>query len=440
MKGMEKLAIIGGGAAGLAAAITAARTLRAQGVVGGRPSNGNAVDVVIYEADERVGRSILATGNGRCNFSNIRVNPSVYRNATFVEQAFSALELQTASASAEKAARNPVHEFFSGLGLIWREESEGRLYPFANKASSVLDVLRFAAAAEGVCEACCRMVVRVDAPQNTGGHFHLRFADGAIEHARAVIIATGGRALKTLELPRSLVRLQTQPVLGPLRTDTALTKTLNNIRVRCNISLTDACGREKACENGEVLFRDYGVSGIAVFNLSRFAEAGDILHIDLLPQISYTEIEGFLFVRRKRLMQKGQPPSFEAFLRGMLLPQVARVVLSEVGWCPDAMFEKEDVSLLARALKELPLVVGGIGDARQCQVMCGGLSTDSFNARTMEARAVSGLYAAGEALDVDAPCGGYNLHWAWASGMAAGYAAAYRLADAALGGRGGFDA
>ena len=129
---MGRLAIIGGGAAGLAAAVTAARELRLLGVPG---------DVAVYEADERVGRSILATGNGRCNFSNARIDAGAYRNAAFVEAALGALAAcseEMAGLAPEgtcgAAGPDPVHAFFAGLGLVWREEGEGRLYPLANKA------------------------------------------------------------------------------------------------------------------------------------------------------------------------------------------------------------------------------------------------------------------------------------------------------------------
>ena len=135
MAGMEKLAIIGGGAAGLAAAVAAAREAR---------NRGADAEVVVFERDDRVGRSILATGNGRCNFSNAQVDAGLYRNAAFVGDALLALTRQ------QRRGGDSVCAFFKELGLVWREESEGRLYPFANKASSELDVLRTAATASGV--------------------------------------------------------------------------------------------------------------------------------------------------------------------------------------------------------------------------------------------------------------------------------------------------
>ena len=404
---MGRLAIIGGGAAGLAAAVTAARELRMLGVPG---------DVAVYEADERVGRSILATGNGRCNFSNARIDAGAYRNAAFVGSALGALT----------AGSDPVHAFFADLGLVWREEGEGRLYPLANKATSVLDVLRAAAADFGVREACGRRAVRLDVPDHPGGRFHIRFADGTVGHADAVVLATGGRTAREL-LPESIGFAAARPVLGPLRTATDVVRHLNNLRVRCAVTLAGPDGAPKARETGELLFRDYGVSGIAVFNLSRFAEPGDRLLVDLLPQMPEGDCAGFLHARRRRLSADGRPLSREAFLRGMLLPAVARAVLEEAGLAPGAPLAKCDVPALAAALKAFPLEVRGIGDERQCQVRRGGADVAAFDPPTLEARAVPGLHVVGEALDVDAPCGGYNLHWAWASGILAGRAAATRL-------------
>ena len=178
-----------------------------------------------------------------------------------------------------------------------------------------------------------------------------------------------------------------------------------------------------------MLFRDYGVSGIAVFNLSRFAEPGDLLLIDLLPAVPAAECEGFLHTRRKRLGVAGRTVTGDDLLRGMLLPAVAQAVLKEAGLRESAPLTKANVPELARALKAFPLVVRGMGDARQCQVSRGGFAVEAFDACTMEAQGVPGLHVVGEALDVDAPCGGYNLHWAWASGILAGRHAA-RIAEA----------
>lgn len=413
---MKKLAIIGGGAAGLTAAIAAGEALRAAQA---------RAEIVVYEADERLGRSILATGNGRCNFSNAHADGALYRNAPFVGRALDELTRQTSARGRDVTTcftSDPVHQFFFERGLVWREESEGRLYPLANKATSVLEVLRGALHLAGATEACERRAVRIDAPKKPDERFHIRFADGAVEHADAVIVAVGGRVASTL-LPPVIPLNDMQPVLGPLRTETAAIKSLNNVRVRCAVSLVSRSGELKAHEVGEILFRDYGVSGIAVFNLSRFAQPGDVLSIDFLPHVPEGEAEAFLRNRLACLGCAGKI-SAEDVCRGMLLPAVARVVLKAAGMRAEAAFGDGSISALARALKAISLEVQGIGDVRQCQVQRGGVRVDVMDASTMEVQAVPGLYVVGEALDVDAPCGGYNLHWAWASGLLAGRAAA----------------
>ena len=442
------------------------------------------IEVVVFEADERVGRSILATGNGRCNFSNAHVEAGCYRNAAFVAAAFGALEAcgtgqGHAAASdytgvsatlegvgmagfsggadegacgglagcasggvgaavsvgadeiASSGAGDPVHAFFAELGLMWREEGEGRLYPLANKASSVLDVLRAALARWGVRTACERRATRIDAPERPDGRYHVRFADGSVAHARSVIVATGGRTARDL-LPGGLPFVGQRSVLGPLRTDPTLTKPLNNIRVRCASTLVGPDGAPKAAETGEVLFRDYGVSGIAVFNLSRFAEAGDMLRIDLLPRMDAPMLEQLLLERRSRLFARAGSCTGDDVLRGMVLPAVGRGVLKAAGLRAEGPFGKRDAAPLAAALKGLALEVRGVGEPRQCQVRRGGFAVEAFDPRSCASRTMPGLHVVGEALDVDAPCGGYNLHWAWASGMLAGRAAAERLMKEAV--------
>lgn len=422
----KTVAVVGGGAAGLAAAAACGDALGAAR---------GAADVVVYEADERVGRSILATGNGRCNFSNARIDAALYRNAPFVAAAFEALAAAESRVGRRGGAGDgdPVHAFFADCGLVWREEAGGRLYPAANKASSVLDVLRAAVAAAGAREACGRRVERIEAPRAAGRRWTLRMADGAFERADAVIVTVGGRVARAL-LPEGLPYAAPRPVLGPLRTDTRAIRELDNIRVRCAVELRRAAGALcdaggglgslVAREEGEVLFRSYGVSGIAVFNLSRFAQEGDTLLIDLLPQVDAREAQGFLTTRRRRMAARGLASSCGELLRGLLLPQVARAVLRQAGLAASASPGKDALPALAGALKSFPLAVEGIADERQCQVRRGGFSVSAFDPATMQAQGHPGLFAAGEALEVDAPCGGYNLHWAWASGLLAGRAAA----------------
>lgn len=430
---MKTIAIIGGGAAGLAAAVAAGEALRAAAV----PAR-----VAVYEASDRVGRSILATGNGRCNFSNTQPDAALYRNELFVEEALAALEeargcqpVAGGDALAGEDTSNAVLRFFADHGLLWREESEGRLYPLANKATSVLDCLRAACAAADVEERVECEVATVEPPREEGGRFTLRLTDGRFERADAVIVAAGGTVARAL-LPEEVPFRASEPVLGPLATDVRWPRRLDNIRVRGALELWRD-GRREAREVGEVMFRKYGVSGIAAFNLSRLARPGDELAVDFLPAVSSDGATAFLAARRAQLAASlSHEVTWDDMLRGMVLTPVADVLLDAARLVGGRVAEDAGLASLARVLKGLRLPVTGLGDVRQCQVHRGGVEVGAVSTCSCELRAVPGMYVVGEALDVDAPCGGYNLHWAWASGLLAGWSAAGRLTGSSGSARG----
>ena len=334
-------------------------------------------------------------------------------------------------------ADNAVLRFFASLNLVWRQESEGKLYPLANKATVVLDVLRARARVLGVQEYCESPVVEVredaagdsSAGRASAGGYTLVLASGEELHADAVVVACGGKGIERLRLPGKLARKLGKPVLGPLRVEeTSLVKPLDNVRVRCAASLLDATGALVATETGEVLFRPYGVSGIAIFNLSRLAERkGQTLELDFLPNVADADAYSFVMERATRCQELGYDVCAETVLRGLVLPPVAQVVAKAARVSARLPFRPRDGEALAHTLKHFTLHVQGIGDERQCQVTRGGLEPRAFEAASLEARELPGLFACGEALDVDGPCGGYNLHWAWASGLLAGAAAARKV-------------
>lgn len=423
---MKKIAIIGGGAAGLMCAVVAARRLHAQKL---------PVQVCVFEASDKVGRSILRSGNGRCNFSNAQIDPAVYHNAQFVARALEHFEACCAAhnfaegpAGAAFLPPNGVVALFAQLGLLWRQESEGRLYPYANKASAVLDALRFELERLGVEVRVNSQVKSVEEPRTPGGPFTLRMADGAFERAAAVCVACGGQGaqgmLPAQTLAGARIEFEPQrPVLGPLAVREKLVKRLDNIRVRCEVALVGGAGAgaEIARERGELLFRKYGVSGIAIFNLSRLASPGDRLHINFVPEIPACELPQFLAARAALLKKThGKKLTCHVLLQGILLPLVAQAVLERAGVDSAAPVNHAAYEQIAAALSQFELTVVGIGDAAQCQVHRGGVAVDQVSAESMEFHHVKGLYVLGEALDVDAPCGGFNLHWAFVTGALAG--------------------
>ena len=391
---MKKIAIIGGGAAGLAAAISAAQSLCAQS---------KPYQVVVYEAADRIGKSILATGNGRCNFSNLGLEAQDYFNHDFVEKSFEVLP------------PSEVLAFFHNLGLMWYEEAQGRLYPLTNKASSVLDVLRFAAQDRGVEFRLRKNVCALTplAEPQTSHSVLVTCEDTQSELFDAAIVACGGKISASI-LPPQYRFINTQPLLAPLKTNTDAIKGLNNIRVRCEIR-----GGEKV-EYGEVLFREYGVSGIAVFNISRFVKTGETFLIDFLPTLSVEQVIKMLSVR---YVEKKQRSAVD-FCAGMFLPAVARAIMRMAGIAPNDPLAPQDITALAGAVKLFPLQNKGIESSRMAQVQRGGFALESFDPSTLQSRHDPGLFVVGESLDVDGPCGGFNLHWAWTSGILAGRAAA----------------
>lgn len=380
--------VIGGGAAGLTAAIAAARA-------GAR--------VTVLEAGARVGRKILASGNGRCNLDNTFVAPEAYNHPEFVGPVLSAHSC------------DDIRVFFSELGLLTYADDEGRIYPVTNAANSVLDVLRLECARLGVGERCEFEAARIDARD---GGFEVVSAGGERVTADSVVVSTGGGGRLLGSLGHTQVPLA--PVLGPIKTDPTYVRRLSGIRIRCAASLLDASGATLAAERGELLFRDYGVSGIMTFDLSRFLKGARDLSIDLFPDTPADELEALLAARIETLGWR----SAETFFDGMLHHTVAQVVLVAAGLDPRSPSAELPAQRLAALLKDFRLAVTGGPDAKAAQVTRGGARVDEFDPATLESRLVPGLFAAGEVLDIDGRCGGYNLHWAWASGIVAGTRAA----------------
>lgn len=367
----RQITIAGGGAAGLAAAVTAAR-------LGAR--------VTVLERADRLGKKILQTGNGRCNLTNTAVAPGAYNAPDFAAPALTG----TGCAG--------LRHFFDTLGLLTYSDAEGRVYPVSDAASSVLDVLRLSCEEYGVRTLCGFDAVRV-LPDGT-----VCAADGRTVPGDTVIVATGGGTVLLKSAGHRIVPFL--PVLCPLKTDTAPIRGLSGVRVKCAVTLLRG-GQTVITSRGELLFRDYGVSGIVVFDLSRYARPGDVLSLDLLPDVPLEAFCQLLAARKTAHPARGG----EAFLTGMFHSRVSAALLRAAGGTsPEA---------LARAVKGFSLTVEGCGDVKQAQVTRGGAALDAFDPATLRSRLQPNLYAAGEVLDIDGKCGGYNLHWAFASGILA---------------------
>ncbi|MBB3170858.1 aminoacetone oxidase family FAD-binding enzyme [Parvibacter caecicola] len=420
------IAVVGGGASGLAAAIAAAQTWRACGGGRAHAAAGRLLDIRIFEKDDRMGRSVLATGNGRCNVFNTRPEAGSYRNRPLVQAVLRAAESCRPPLAAVQG-QTAVERFFSGLGLVWREDEEGRCWPATNKASTVLDVLRAGCRANGARECCNSPVERIERT-GEGGRFALRLADGRICHADAVVVATGSGLADGL-LPGGIAVEPPTAMLCPLAVREKWVRSLENIRVRAKVRLVRGSQTVRR-QTGEVQFRKFGVSGIAVFNLSREARTGDELALDLLPALGEGEATPFLLHRMEAMgAALGRTPTVEETMAGLVLPRVAEVVLGQLGLEGGRPVAPGDIDRLAAALKNLSLTVTGLANNVSHQITRGGIATGQLVPETLQIASAPGLFAAGEAVDVDADCGGFNLLWAWASGYLAGTSAAKMLAE-----------
>lgn len=387
--------VLGGGAAGLAAAITAAEA---------------GADVVILERDLSCGLPILATGNGRCNFANVRLDARRFNDPGFVNEVCGPRWL------------DDVLAFFRTCGMRWCLEDD-RLYPVSRQAASVRNVLLARARAAGVVLACGREVLDVS---HTCGTARVAYAqpaggEGSLE-ARAVIVATGG-GLADYAGTLGLSTNPTAPVLCPLACEPSPLEALDGRRVHAQVALTKKDSFFPTWqERGEVLFRSYGLSGIVIFDASRRTETGDLLELDLVPDLNQSEL--------RQLVDPFAHGDFTpGCLDGVLDPEIARVIerLARERWhiaWPEHHEAASDSEALMMLVKVLPAQVAGPADTNHAQVTRGGLAPSEFDELTLASKVHPWLYACGEALDVDADCGGFNLAWAWKSGMVAGAAAA----------------
>lgn len=409
--------VIGGGASGLAAAITAARAGKS---------------VCIVERNVACGLKLLATGNGRCNLSNESIDPQRYNHPAFVESVMGPQPEQE------------LMGFFSSLGIMTTSE-EGRLYPRSLRAESVRDALLNVCDRLGITLICGANVasahkasegwaLQIDRParvlkakKHDDRKSELRSLRKALAdvprknealQAHAVIIATGGNPTgiaDTFRLPLTSLHPILCPVSATVAGDRAALKTLDGLRVRARLTLARNHS-ELWHEDGEVLFRTFGISGVAVFNLSRRIQRGDTILLDVFPDLSKDELLDMLNQRVKLL--GGFSPRNPRWLDGMLAPQLSCVVCTAFEQCHPG---SNDVIHLVSILKHFKLLVEGTAEERSAQVTRGGISIECVSAPGLCVSGVTGapLYVCGEALDIDADCGGFNLAWAWLSGIRA---------------------
>lgn len=429
---MISIGIIGGGASGIMAAITAAR---------------NGAKVTIIEQKERLGKKILSTGNGRCNLTNEYMESSCFRgeNTTSVSEVL------------ERFGYKDTLAFFGELGVLTKSKN-GYIYPRSEQAATIVDALEMELKRLGVR---CLLQTSVKSIRKTKKGFQVHAiekiskenpsAKNASKKKKKItdfverdtelsfdriILAAGGRAASVLgsdgsgytfakEFGHSLAPVV--PALVQLKSNDECFKKLAGIRTEGTVNLA-VDGKTKAADTGEIQLTDFGISGIPVFQVSRYAALGLYEHkdvtafVDFVPFCSEEEFKNILTSRLK----KWKDNTITEYLQGIFNKKLIPVFLDKMGMqynqqikdIPEKWFHE-----FASFCKNFKVEISGTNLFEQAQVCAGGVRMSEINNKTMESMCVDGLYLTGELLDIEGICGGYNLQWAWSTGFIAGQSA-----------------
>ncbi len=397
------IAVVGGGASGLAAAIGAAQSGSSQ--------------ITVFERLPRVGKKILSTGNGRCNLSNVEVCAECYSGDRELTEHLDSPE---------------TVEFFKSAGLITRTDRDGRIYPHSMTASSVLDALRYKANSCGVNTLTDSFISGI---KKENGLFILE-TNRETYLAKSVILATGGRAAPSFgsdgsgfALAQGLGHTVTElyPALAPLRTEINLVKSLKGLRMYAKASLY-VNGKIIDSKRGEVQFADGALSGICIFDLS-LAAAEHIgnctVSLDAAPDTDINGLTAILSATKQLRNNLSCDELLTCLMHKRIGLQILRTAnIDHTALC--GTLSKSDISSLARKIKDWRFPVTGVSDWSLAQSTLGGIPSNEVG-KGLSSLLMSGLFFCGEILNICGYCGGYNLDWAWRSGYTAGKAASRYL-------------
>ncbi len=397
-----EIAVIGGGASGLIAAITARKAGK---------------KVTILERKERILKKVLVTGNGRCNLTNARASISNYfgKNILLIENILNNFTPQN------------VMDFFYELGVICNEEERGKVYPLSGQASSVVDALRFEAEKLGIKIETEFYVRKIE---KDGFKFKIFSEDKRKIEANRVILSTGGQSYPELgsngsgfqlakDFGHSITKLS--PAIVQLKTEKYQVKGLQGIKA--DTSVTAYGDNKKICTyNGELLFTDYGISGNVVFNISFVMPLYKNVEfeIDFMKKFDYNELYELLRKRKKIMAHLTMENYFNGMINKKLGQFLSKMSGIEKLSKPVKDLNDNEIRKLCTSLKKYRINILETTGFKNAQVTAGGISLDEVNTDTLESKIIKGLYFSGEVLDVYGECGGFNLQWAWASGYIAG--------------------
>ena len=410
------IGIIGGGASGMAAALAA--------------SENKKNSVILLERQTRLGRKLLATGNGRCNLTNMHVPDRTVRTdgTGSVPANYHGDHPEFAEYALSRYSPEETRSWFRRLGLLTVAEESGRVYPWSDQANSVLDVLRYSLERDNIE---IRTGFEAAKIRRIGRGFAVSNTDETVECERLIIACGGiagtklGGSIAGYKLLKAMGHSSTRlrPALVQVKTDWPESASLRGVRAVCRASILHN-GAETAFSRGEVQFTEYGLSGPVIFEISRdvCTQPGDWeCELDLLPDLTENDLAEEL-----RIRCSGSRLNASELFVGLLHNRLGQVLVRTAGidmHTRAAALGSTELHAAAHAAKALTVKIKEPLGMDAAQVTAGGICTDEFDERTMESKSVPGLYVCGELLDIDGDCGGFNLQWAWSSGRLAGSAA-----------------
>ena len=403
--------IIGGGAAGIVAAISARRL---------------GANVTILERNPRIGKKILATGNGRCNYTNINTEVAHYsgNNPDFVKEILAQFTV------------SDTINFFTKLGISPLIEDKGKVFPRSEQASSILDVFLYELNELGVR---LKTDTLVKAIHRQKGKYLITTDNGEEFIADKVIITTGGKAMPSsgsdgrgYDLAEGLGHSTVEifPALVQLKLAGDFFKQIAGVKI---VGTAELILQDKILsqDRGDILFTNYGISGPPILQLSRLA--GQLLKDGAEPELKISLIDNLTAEALKndlenRWQTKPDKP-LDFSLVGLINKRLIPIILKNAGITklkkPVSALTPAEQARILNSLTDFRLKIRGTKGFTSAQVTAGGINTDEINPLTLESKINKGLYFAGEIIDIDGECGGYNLQWAWSSGYIAGQNAAY---------------
>lgn len=404
---VRNVVIVGGGASGLVAAISAAR---------------NGANVTIIEQKDRLGKKILSTGNGKCNLTNEYMELECFRgdDTSIVETVL------------EQFGYKETCEFFESLGVILKNR-QGYIYPISDQATTILEVL---------CSEIDHLNVTVKLNESVTGvtknkkGFYIKTSN-ANYSCDAVILATGGKASPVLGSDGSGYGIAKSfghkispvvPALVQLQGKGNFFKSISGVRTNAKVSLY-VDGELKGSDTGELQLTNYGISGIPVFQISRYAAKAlqakkkVRAELDFMPNMSSEELSDYIENRKLTQNYKLMNDFFVGMFHRKLIDMFLKIAKVDLKTSVKDVSERQ-WQILLKLFKSFFVEIEGTNPFEQAQICAGGVKTTEVNSSTLESLLENGLYLTGELLDIDGICGGYNLQWAWSTGIIAGKNAA----------------